>query len=126
MLNLTQHKATQDQIDAGVTDAPEEYSADIKRLLTFDSLPDRFEVQERAEQIAQLASVWGADEDCPDPGLSAMIGGAPFLMSALESALLDYSIKPFYAFSQRESKETTDENGNVTKTNVFRHVGFVS
>ena len=54
-----------------------------------------------------------------------MIGGAPYLMSALENALMAVGIKPLYSFSERVSMEETIADGTVRKTNVFRHVGFV-
>ena len=54
-----------------------------------------------------------------------MIGGAPFLMGALESALLDYGITPVYAFSKRESVEEVQKDGSVKKINIFRHAGFI-
>ena len=54
-----------------------------------------------------------------------MIGGAPFLMSPLESALLNNGIEPVYAFSTRESVEKKLPDGSVQKTNIFKHKGFV-
>lgn len=33
--------------------------------------------------------------------------------------------EPVYAFSRRESVERTGENGQVLKTAVFRHIGFI-
>lgn len=72
---------------------------------------------QRAELIARIAAESGCKE--------AMIGGAPFFMSTLESALKSAGITPVYAFSVRDSVEKPDGNCGVTKTNVFRHVGFV-
>jgi len=54
-----------------------------------------------------------------------MIGGAPFLMSALEDALVIAGITPLYAFSVRESVEAEQADGSVRKVAVFRHLGFV-
>lgn len=54
-----------------------------------------------------------------------MIGGAPYLMPILEKALAKYGIQILYSFTKRETVEKTDENGNVVKTAIFRHVGFV-
>ena len=56
----------------------------------------------------------------------AMIGGAPFLMGPLERALISRGIFPAYAFSRREVVEKATADGEVTKTAVFRHEGFVA
>lgn len=58
IVNLTQHAGTAEQLAAGVADLGAT-SLELKRLLTFDSLPTREEIEARA----------------------AMIGGAPFLMA---------------------------------------------
>jgi len=117
MLNLTQHEATQTQIDEGVVDPDKELREGLKEALTFDSIPGPDEIQHRAEWIAELA----AQEDT----VSAMIGGAPFLMAPLEAALKQVGVTPYYAFSVRESVEKVDRDGNVVKVNVFKHQGFI-
>ena len=89
----------------------------LRALLTFDRLPSRADVEDAAQQIALLAESTGAK--------SAMIGGAPFLMSQLELALELSGIAPVYAFSRRESIETSNPDGSVVKTNIFKHAGFV-
>lgn len=114
ILNLTQHEATPEQKEAGVI---EPSSKDfIKSLLTFDHLPDTGDLIDRAERLAEFAHDLGHDQ--------ALIGGAPFFMAPLEKALLEYGIQPVYAFSVRESVEKIASDGSVTKTNVFKHVGF--
>jgi len=127
ILNLTQHPATPEQIAAGVVDLQDDQLAGIKTLLTFEQLPTRQEIEERAFLIVRLAfaNALGADMDEDPMPSRAMIGGAPFLMSALESALLDECITPIYAFSVRDSVEQTQPDGSVRKINVFKHVGFV-
>ena len=115
VVNLTQHEATTDQRDAGVVSSP--YNAHIKALLTFNVIPSAGDIEERAVKLAEYAYGSGCKQ--------AMIGGAPYLMSALERALKAQGITPVYAFSQRESVETIEEDGSVVKTNVFKHVGFV-
>ena len=47
-------------------------------------------------------------------------------MSALEKALRDVGIKPFYSYSERVSVEEVQPDGSVVKRNVFKHLGFVS
>jgi len=122
ILNLTQHAATAEQIAQGVGDLNPHHGEiqQLKNLLTFDSLPSAETVYERAYAIAALAQSYFVDV--------AMIGGAPYLMGALERALEralnKRGIKPVYAFSERVSVEKI-VSGVVVKTNEFKHVGFV-
>lgn len=128
ILNLTQHAATEEQIAAGVRDLPELSAAALRILLTFTSLPDADDVRARAEQIADLAALNASPEDRGNEegfALSAMIGGAPYLMAPLEVALREVGIDPLYAFSTRESVEEVQPDSSVRKVNVFRHAGFV-
>jgi hypothetical protein len=143
ILNLTQHTATTEQIAAGVTSgelSPEQIM-EIRSLLTFETLPSSSEVAQRAQQIAKIAScaIWReksalpyAQEWAGEPLHTeancfeyAMIGGAPYLMAPLESALRAHGITPMYAFSVRESVDQTQPDGSVRKVAVFRHAGFV-
>lgn len=117
IINLTQHAATGEQLTAGVVDFATEIKAQIQALLTFDVLPDAAAINERAELLAGIASEWGFE--------CAMIGGAPFLMSALESELKNRWIQPMYAFSVRDSVEKQNPDGSVTKQNIFKHSGFI-
>ena len=112
ILNLTQHVGTPDQ---GVTEPTEK--SRIKTLLDFDVLPTRESIEYRAKALATIAVEAGAE--------SAMIGGAPYLMAPLEVALKAAGVRPLYAFSIRESVETTGPDGKVTKTATFRHAGWV-
>lgn len=115
IINLTQHQTTPDQALDGVVE-PENKNA-VQSALTFEVIPTGDEMSERAELLARIA----ADSGCK----KAMIGGAPFFMSTLERALKEAGITPLYAFSVRDSVEKVDSNGVVTKSNVFKHVGFV-
>lgn len=119
IVNLTQHNATNDQIDAGVFNVDYDHNEldYLRSLLTFDSIPTIEDMQQRADEIAKIALRTNAKK--------AMIGGAPFFMGYLETALKSVGIQPLYAFSQRISVETTAEDGTVTKQNVFKHMGFV-
>jgi hypothetical protein len=74
--------------------------------------------------IASTYDYEGHDVDEGEHPTHAMIGGAPWMMAALESALLDAYITPLYAFSVRESVEIAQPDGSVVKTAVFKHVGF--
>lgn len=127
IINLTQHKATKTQRKAGVVDLPDDKRVQLQDALTVNELPDRQDVLDRAETIAALAvnnGLGGDDSDDPTPQ-QVMIGGAPWLMSALESALINRDIKPVYAFSRRESADEPQADGTIRKVQVFRHLGFV-
>ena len=119
ILNLTQHNATADQIAVGVIEQPHPA---VKPLLNFNTLPTLAEIKLRASQIAAIAADEIALENAER---KAMIAGAPFFMSSLEEALKNVGITPVYAFSVRESVEVHNEDGSVSKQNVFKHLGFV-
>jgi len=138
IINLTQHPATHEQVSAGVFDLPPGLRGDLVAMLTFDALPGADEVRDRAHDIAVMASMLASGEDRAEEvgdevaendlgafALSAMIGGAPYLMAPLEIALREQGIKPVYAFSVRESTEQVQQDGSVRKVNTFRHAGFV-
>lgn len=117
ILNLTQHNPTPDQTTEGVREPANTSKDAVKALLTFGDIPSQEEIVQRARELAEIA----AQEDVD----AAMIAGAPYLMGPLEAALKMVGIRPLSAFSVRESVERTNEDGTVTKTNVFRHIGFV-
>lgn len=116
VLNLTQHAATQDQLDAGVVE-PMNKGA-VQEALTFSEIPRRKTIIDNALALAYMALDSGCNK--------ALIGGAPFLMSALEKALMAVGVEPLYSFSIRSSVEESDDNGGVKKTAVFKHAGFIS
>jgi hypothetical protein len=115
MINLTQHPATAEQAVAGVVE-PRDKAA-VQAALTADALPSAQDIRRMADDLAAIAAEHGAD--------TAMIGGAPWLMGALERALIDRGIAPVYAFSVRESAEAVQPDGSTKKVAVFRHAGFV-
>jgi hypothetical protein len=115
ILNLTQHAATQAQLNNGVIEPANKEQ--VQKLITFDDIPTGSEMRFRAKALAQIAKESGAS--------AAMIGGAPYFMSTLESALMNVHIEPVYAFSVRESQEVTQPDGSVQKVSVFKHAGFV-
>ena len=139
ILNLTQHPATPEQLAAGVFDPTPEERAEIVALLTFDALPQKGEIEDRADALALtalaiLSARFRALPLCEQErrleegecGYFSVMGGAPYLMPHLERELVNKGIHPLYAFSVRESVEETLPDGSVRKTNVFRHNGFVA
>ena len=75
----------------------------------------------RADQLVELVKCSPISE----PGCWVMIGGAPFFMESLATALRREGYCPVYAFSRRESVEQVQADGSVRKVAVFRHLGFV-
>ena len=116
IINLTQHPATEEQMDEGVKEPKLPLKNKIEDLLNFGENPPIEETVSRSKKLAEIASTFGAKK--------AMIGGAPFLMPSLTLALQERGIKPVCAFSKRESTEK-EINGEVVKTSKFKHLGFV-
>ena len=114
ILNLTQHKATKEQVQAGVVEPKNK--EEIQKLLTFNEMPDKIEIRKRARALANIA----LEEGCK----KVMIGGAPYLMGELESELKFYDIIALYAFSKRVTEEIQTENGTEKKI-IFKHEGFI-
>lgn len=118
ILNLTQHVATTQQVEQGVIDMLPNHREQLVALLTFSELPSSEQLFDRASELVILASKYACD--------CIMIGGAPYLMPVLESAIaIDMGKPTVYAFSKRISTEVTNELGEVIKTNTFAHQGFV-
>lgn len=115
ILNLTQHPASPEQVQAGVVEPQDK--AKVRELLTFNEIPTHSQIKQTAEALADLAKDHGAE--------AAMIGGALFLMAPLAQALRDRGITPLFAFTKRVVEEVTLPDGTVEKKAVFRHEGWV-
>ena len=67
-------------------------------------------------------SAEGLDDDlCP---VRVLLQGELGLVGRLLRLLEEAGIPCFYATTRRESVETTQPDGSVVKTNVFKHAGF--
>lgn len=114
--NLTQHMATAEQVSAGVFEPADKEL--VKALITFTTAPSSAEMTERAKALGRIALNEGAE--------AAMIGGAPYFMAPLEEALRSAGVRPCYSFTERRATETVDPaTGEVRKTQVFVHAGWV-
>lgn len=125
IVNLTQHLVTGEQLAAGVVDIPPPLRRILSDALTFESIPTRNQIIDAAEIIADIAYQFRTPEYDMLPD-AAMIGGAMWLMGPLAEALQARGIEPLFAFSQRQSVESTLADGSISKISIFRHVGFVS
>ena len=126
ILNFTQHALTKEQLDslveegftlknvASEIEAPEY----VKNCLTFTECPSREELNNKARALADYAQIYCEATD-------VIVGGAPYFMGALETALIERGIKPRYAFTERVAVETVNPDGSTTKTSIFRHSGWV-
>ena len=113
ILNLTQHLATEEQLAVGVVDLSEEDSLILKKILTFDEPPSYAEMMEKAYELVYLVQDHGMGK--------VMIGGAPWFMGPLETALSHYHISFCYSFSKRISVDLP----NGEKISKFKHLCFV-
>ena len=119
--NATQHTATADQIEQGVVDLPPKLRAQLAEFLTFEKLPTNDDLLLRGVLVTEVLLRAGAK-----PGSRVLIGGAPFFMESLCTALRSVGYVPVFAFSRRESVEKVMSDGSVQKVAVFRHLGFVT
>jgi hypothetical protein len=128
ILNLTQHVATDEQTAQLVVE-PRMCKTEIRELLTFEEIPSKEEIEVRANKLAEIAvseaSMYAGDTDNEVWITRVMLGGAPYLMGALEKAVRECGFTPVYAFSKRESVDQPQPDGSVKKIQVFRHIGFV-
>ena len=121
IFNLTQHRATPEQIKQGVKNLPDFYAIKIKNALTFNEIPTNAEMNKRAAFIAEtlisaVRMMFLDYREVPEEMIlsliqnnGVMIDGAPFFIPTLESTLLiAYNIPVYYAFFKHE-----------------KHVGFV-
>ena len=131
ILNLTQHVATQEQLEAGVIEPTPEFKKFVQAQITFNTMPTREEIKERVVLLGNKTSRYLRALNIengvkPTPkGTKIMIGGAPYLMGPLESYLKAVQLVPVYAYSERVSEEVVQDDGSVSKINVFKHLGFV-
>ena len=136
IINLTQHQMVQEQYNFNDIELYEvqfkghekEAREDIIEALSFNELPTKGEIESRAKTLSTIAVATlnqARDLSELDAKFYALIGGAPYLMSALEKELKEDGIIPLYAFSKRESVEKVNPDGSVTKTCVFKHAGYI-
>ena len=121
MLNITQHTATFEQTQDSVIEPSQEVKGEIQKLITFDRT-----VMTAPQQISERAKALVALIKSAYPETTqAMVGGALYFMPALVAELKANDIQPFFSYTDRVSVETHNADGSVTKTLVFKHLGFV-
>lgn len=115
ILNLTQHPATPDQIEAGVIEPKDKEK--VRELLTFNELPSYEEIMSKAQALADIAVEHGVTK--------AIIGGALFFMTPLAAILRCRGVTPLFSFTKRVVEEKVLEDGTVEKKAVFKHEGWI-
>ena len=116
IFNLTQHVASQEQKEEGVIEPENDNKTVIKALLTFDTKPSEYELQQTAKEIISIVP-----KECD----SVMIGGAPYFLPYLSKEAAKKGFEVLHSFTERVSVEKTNADGTVEKTSVFQHKGFV-
>lgn len=117
ILNLTQHRATAEQLADGIENVPASLKTELESLLTFPADYDLTKLVANARALANLASTLGYEQ--------AMIGGLPSLMGHLERELIALDISVGYARSERVSIDKPLPDGSGTeKVSIFRYCGM--
>jgi len=114
IINLTQHNGTPEQVSEGLVEPANK--KEVQELLTFVDVPEKENIWDRAERLAEIAEENGAEK--------ALIGGALWLMYPLAKCLKDCGIMPVFSFSVRESVDVPPADGTVIKKAVFKHKCF--
>jgi hypothetical protein len=112
ILNLTQ-----DQIDAGVVEPNYKSKQRIIQLLSFEEVPTRKELIERAKALSEIVYGLGYRK--------AMIGGASYLMGLLSFHLQARGITPLHSFTKRNTIEVNQPDGTVKKVVTFKHITLI-
>ena len=118
---------TQQQVDSGIKDFPENYKTVLKGLLTFPTTYTRTDLECRAKQIHELIREYYEDVvfnfGYPPNIEGVMIGGMPSFMPVLEATLVAKGIRVGYACTERKSVDK-EVDGKVVKTAIFVHAGM--
>jgi len=143
IINLTQHRATDTQIQAGVVEWHDEFLGhsewlagtegdpadwetrapdDLSWMLT---IPPMYDIPPSLEDRAADIAGWVDEMAAP----AAMIGGhfglTVALSEALSEALTRKGVLPLRAVTERRSVEQAQPDGSVRKVSTFEHIGFV-
>lgn len=116
VVNLTQHRATAEQIKDGVFDLPEGLREKLVKALTFDPRYSRADLEAAAQEVVSIVK----EIDC----FRTMVGGMPSFMPVLEAALVKEGCAVGYARSERVSVDEPQPDGSVRKVATFRHCGM--
>ena len=146
IINATQHTETAEQRAEGVVVFGKHGSwdlDDLKAALTVVGLPTADVLDEKVDLLTRMlenewdvANTWhthafcnyNSEEDIPyitTITKSVMLGGYFPLVIKLTEALKNKGWKVVFSHTERQSVESVNDAGEVVKTAVFKHVGFV-
>lgn len=146
IINATQHTETAEQRAEGVEAFGTHGSwdlDDLKAALTVVGLPTVETLNDKVDLLVRMledewnqSNEWhthalcnyNSEEDIPyiqTITKSVMLGGYFPLVIKLTEVLKSKGWTVVFSHTERQSVETTDDAGNVVKTAVFKHVGFV-
>ena len=117
IINLTQHDATQDQLDAGVVNLIGEAAYKLKQAYRFNYVPSAEEKNRRVREIVQIAIDCKAEK--------ALLDGPAWLTSALERELAVHEISAVYSFSMYPIIMTMEGDGTLVKRQRIKHMTFI-
>ena len=150
IINLTNHRATAEQREAGVRDVSDvDHLSNLLTIkvggengfATISPLNQQVLLESRAAAIIsdyvtpvaldkvqefKLSGDRIADYNAirSAQSVTCMVGGFPPLVEELVRQLRRLGHEPMYALSDRVSVEETLEDGSIRKTQVFKHLGF--
>ena len=143
ILNLTGFKATPNQAYHGVRDLNEEDFVLLKNLMSFEDvgyIPTKKIITMRAMQIAVLATRAAECVDCARIGGycgghcqgasswfqgRALVEGPGYMVPEIIKALKAARFHVVQSYKEGVVTETITPEGEVTRTEVFHHLGFV-
>jgi hypothetical protein len=110
-----------------VHDLPGLFQTVVCQALSFASAEEASDPGIIQARIAVLCTIVDNHASgCGPRPLQVMLGGAPWIVAPLVSALNDMrGVRPVYAFSERVSVDFPQADGTVKKVAVFKHAGFV-
>ena len=119
-LNVSNHALTKDQLEEIQVKgfSVMELEEDMKKA--WGSMnPSNW--RETCDQVIRVVLTY---DDLDTTIETALVAGYTPAVVYLTNELSKYGTTPLYAHTDRVSVEKTNEDGTVTKTNIFKHSGF--
>ncbi|PHM72206.1 hypothetical protein [Xenorhabdus sp. KJ12.1] len=99
-INLTTYLASNEQRDMGVIDVDGNVASALTEYLVFHSPPEKGEMLEKANVIADIASNLSIEHDTSN----VLINAKSFFIPTLVAALQKRGLTPFITFAQRSTR----------------------
>ena len=119
ILNLLQKKVTPELEALGVVEYPAR--AELMNMMLFKMAPTVEEVELVSSQLAATVAAY-----CRRHGIKkVLIGGAPYMISSLEAALMSHGLLPVYQYTHRVCTGFKHINGKEVAIYKFEPNGLV-